>query len=244
MPHTKSRCTFSHVYQPIVCLQNRRILGYEALIRSETGNPEQLFEMARQEDSLFDLDTQSVLRAVVQCNEVMSSVSKSQLFVNIYPSTLLHEDFYSFLDELIVRRSNTGLDIVFEINEAIEEFDRWKELLDRGVLNHLHKKAILIAFDDVGEGAISLKQLVDFEPDYIKLSKYFTNGLESSKGKQRLIKMLADYCRGSMSKLIVEGIENEQQFQILEQMGVIYGQGYLFAKPQPLENLMFVHTIT
>ncbi|WP_282943340.1 EAL domain-containing protein [Paenibacillus sp. RC67] len=89
---------------------------------------------------------------------------------------------------------------------------------------------------------MSLKQLVDFEPDYIKLSKYFTNGLEHSRGKQKVIKMLADFC-GEQSKLIVEGIENERQFEILEQLGVIYGQGYLFAKPQPLENLMFAKSI-
>jgi len=240
MPHKSS---FSHVYQPIVCLKSKEILGYEALIRSEIGNPELLFEMARQEDSLFELDTQSVLRAVGQCNGFVSPAGKCQIFVNIYPSTLLHENFYSFLDELVVQRSGAGVDIVFEINEAIEEFDRWNELLDRGILTHLHKKAILIAFDDVGEGAISLKQLVDFEPDYIKLSKYFTMDLESSEGKQRVIRMLADFCSGSPSKLIVEGIENERQYEILERMGVIYGQGYLFARPQPLEKLMFVQTI-
>ncbi|WP_249866468.1 EAL domain-containing protein [Paenibacillus konkukensis] len=222
-------------------MENREILGFEALIRSNIGHPEQLFEMARREDRLFDLDTQSVLRAVSQCSQVISG-RKNQLFVNIYPSTLLHHEFHAFLDELVFQRS-AGLDIVFEINEAIEEFDRWTELLDRGIVNLLHKKAILIAFDDVGEGAISLKQLVDFEPDYIKLSKYFTNGLEHSQGKQRMIRMLAEFCSGGSSELIVEGIETERQFYILEQMGVVYGQGYLFAKPQPLEELVFVNPI-
>ncbi|WP_225948403.1 EAL domain-containing protein [Paenibacillus sp. OAS669] len=242
MQDLKSAYSFSHVYQPIVYMTNREVLGFEALIRSNKGNPEQLFEKARQDDKLFELDTQSVLGAVEQCNQMMSNTKKSQLFVNIYPSTLLHQDFTSFLDALIQLRTNHTLDIVFEINEAIEEFDTWKELLDQNILRLLQKKAILIAFDDVGEGAISLKQLVDFEPDYIKLSKYFTNGLEHSRGKQKVIKMLADFC-GETSKLIVEGIENERQFEILEQLGVVYGQGYLFAKPQPLDHLMFAKSI-
>ncbi|MCS7460904.1 EAL domain-containing protein [Paenibacillus doosanensis] len=242
MPYEKAGCSFSHVYQPIVYMENREILGFEALIRSNAGHPEQLFETARREDRLFDLDTQSVLQAVGQCSQVIPG-QKNQLFVNIYPSTLLHHEFHAFLNELVLRRAGTGLDIVFEINEAIEEFDRWTELLDRGIVNLLHKKAILIAFDDVGEGAISLKQLVDFEPDYIKLSKYFTYGLEHSKGKQRMIRMLTEFCSGGSSELIVEGIENERQYEILEQMGVVYGQGYLFAKPQPLEELMFVNPI-
>ncbi|WP_064745651.1 EAL domain-containing protein [Paenibacillus sp. UNC451MF] len=242
MQDLKFGYTFSHVYQPIVYMKNREVLGFEALIRSNRGNPEQLFERARQDNKLFDLDTQSVLGAVGQCNGILSTVRKSQLFVNIYPSTLLHPDFTSFLDLLLQQRTNHELDIVFEINEAIEEFDTWKELLDQDILKLLQKKAILIAFDDVGEGAISLKQLVDFEPDYIKLSKYFTSGLEHSRGKQKVIKMLADFC-GEPSKLIVEGIENERQFEILEQLGVVYGQGYLFAKPQPLENLMFAKSI-
>nr|WP_276322088.1 EAL domain-containing protein [Paenibacillus thalictri] len=243
MSFVESNCSFTHVYQPIVYMENREILGFEALIRSSKGNPEQLFENARREDRLFDLDTQSLVKAVSQFSEVMSGKPKNQLFVNIYPSTLLHDEFHAFLEKIVRQRSNTNLDIVFEINEAIEEFSRWKELLDSGILSVLQKKAILIAFDDVGEGAISLKQLVDFEPDYIKLSKYFTHGIEVSPNKQRIIRVLAEFCSSGSSKLIVEGIENERQFQLLEQMGVIYGQGYLFAKPQPLEELVFVNPI-
>ncbi|WP_248924936.1 EAL domain-containing protein [Paenibacillus hamazuiensis] len=241
MPSVKTSCSFSHAYQPIVHMGDRKILGFEALIRSGIGNPEQLFEKARREDGLFDLDTKSVLQAVGRCNQLMPGNHKKQLFVNIYPSTLLHEQFHSFLEELVLQKSRTDLDIVFEINEAIEEFGNWNELLDRGILKLLHKKAILIAFDDVGEGAISLKQLVDFEPDYIKLSKYFTNGIEHSSNKQRIIRALVDFCGGGSSKLIVEGIENEAQFHILEQMGVVYGQGYLFSKPLPLEELIIIN---
>ena len=90
-----------------------------------------------------------------------------------------------------------------------------------------------LAIDDLGNGSSSLRKVVELQPDFVKLDKYFSENLSLSIRKQRLIKLLVEFCKGD-SQIVLEGIEQKEDHDIGKKLGVDLGQGYYIGKPKPL----------
>ncbi|MCD9024950.1 EAL domain-containing protein [Cohnella silvisoli] len=224
-----------HLFQPICQLPSRQILGYEALIRSKTiAGTDKLFQAATAQGKLFDLDTLSVYNAIAfYFSTADRRESNEYLFVNIFPSTLIEEAFPVFLDKVVRQYGELSPRIVFEINESRSEMDDWNNRLFTQNINLMRRHGFLIAFDDVGEGATTLKRMIELTPDFVKMDRFFGKNLSSSKKKQKMIKFFVDYCADE-SNLILEGIEEPEDLLQAHNLGVTLGQGYLLTKPQPL----------
>ncbi|MBZ4647114.1 MAG: hypothetical protein JG777_2603 [Clostridia bacterium] len=215
-----------HWYQPICQIETGEILGYEALVRNKSLNklsPLDIFKQAEQEGCRAELDSYLLFQAI-------NSVSyNSNLFLNVFPSTLLEKWFLSWWDEHFV----IPAPLVIEISES-EPVNDWKAL--KSVINKLRKRGVKIAVDDMGSGYSFFQHWVELNPDYIKLDCYYAAGLAENPLKQRIIEHLTKLFDG-YSIIILEGIETEEDLNTAKQLGISYAQGYLLGRPSPWENL-------
>jgi len=223
------------VYQPLVWLTSGKLAGHEALLRS-TGDefPEYLFRDARAMGHLNELDVWALKQAVTTYFEESSGRSRdSLLFVNVFPSTLLNAAFADFLETVCQRNLHPIGRIVLEINEASEEEKMWDIAMLGRKIRELREHGFLIALDDVGSGAASLRKIVEYEPDIVKLDRFFGQGLAANASKQKLISLFIDYCAGQ-SLLVLEGLEKSEDVAAARMLGVPIGQGFLIGRPARL----------
>ncbi|EWG11546.1 EAL domain-containing protein [Cytobacillus firmus] len=224
-----------HIYQPMWNLNNWSIFGYEALLRfteqSAGRDIESAFYLARRENRLYELDSMAIESAI--SNFPLASLTHELLFINIFPSTLLDYRFPGFIRTIMNSYSVVPDKIVFELNETQDESHAWEipELKERLAL--LKDYGFHIALDDVGKGAATLQKIIEFEPNYIKLDRYFSEGLSKSKEKQELISLFISYSKHKMG-LILEGIEKDTDLAQAKLINVPVVQGYLLGKPQKI----------
>lgn len=221
-----------HVYQPLWNLEQWKAFGYEAFIRTNTKlNPEELFQLARQQNQLFELDTLSIKKSISTFPAYL--VEETYLFINIFPSTLLNDRFPQFIDELISFFPFIVGRVVFEINETKEEEHIWGTPTLNEKLDYLKETGFLFALDDVGKGAASLQKIIELKPEFLKLDRYFSVGLAQDKAKQRLLSLLVNYCHNRML-LIIEGIEESIDLTKAVHLKIPIAQGYLLGRPQEI----------
>jgi len=221
----------SCIFHPIVSLDDFTAIGFELLARgprqSELHRPDALFEVARGEGRVDELDR---LCRRAAC-EAGSDLPPGRLrFVNTEPATMfLHSRGGSFVQEFVegVKSSQRGLTVI-EIteNSVIDDFDRMRE-----VVHQLRAHGFRVAVDDAGAGYAGLQTMVEIEPDFIKLDISLIRGVDNSIVKQRLVRTLRDFCREAAVTLIAEGIETRRQLDTLRDIGVSHGQGFLFGLP-------------
>jgi EAL domain-containing protein (putative c-di-GMP-specific phosphodiesterase class I) len=218
---------FTHHYQPIYNIQSNSVIGYEGLLRSEKyPNPEHAFLEAREKNSLFELDSCSLQKAIFTYQSAGYSIDNGLLFLNIIPSTLENKDFFDFVNKIM--KENQGQQIVLEISET-EEMTVSSEMIRK--LEKLRGLGIRIAVDDFGKSYSHFKTIIEMGPEFIKLDRYLTADLSSSLKKQAIIQYCLDFCSQFNSKLILEGIETELELEMAKQLGVIYAQGFFLGRP-------------
>jgi EAL domain-containing protein (putative c-di-GMP-specific phosphodiesterase class I) len=221
------------VFHPIVNLKDFEAIGYEILSRgpreSELHRPDALFEMARSEGRVAELD---LLCRRTACHAGEHLPEHALRFINTEPLTMfLHSHGDSFVQEFVdvTPSSVRGLTVI-EITESgvIDDFDRMREMV-----RQLRAHGFRVAIDDAGAGYAGLQTMVEIEPDFIKLDMSLIRGVDTSVVKQRLVRTLRDFCREAAITLIAEGIETVRQLETLRQLGVTHGQGFLFGLPGP-----------
>ena len=220
---------FYHVFQPIYALKDWHLFAYEALLRCEfVQNPELLFQLAMKQNRLYELDISSIFHA-------LTSVRKQyiQLFINVYPSTIVHPSFPDFLRKLKRMRSSCQ-SIVLEINESekISDID-----LLRKAIRFLRTNGFSVALDDLGKGEFSIQTVMELEPDFVKLDRYYSIDLSNSIEKQNEIQMILDVCQQKNIYLVLEGIEEPKDLAMAKKLGVHLGQGYLLGRPLPVSEI-------
>ncbi len=221
----------SCVYQPIVSLLDYSVLGYELLARgpekSPLHTPEALFEAARNHGREAELDRACRLNAV----RTSSSLAPEFLrFINTEPVSLFANTRSGLIVRELVEATPPELrrQTIVELteNSVIEDFSHMQEMM-----RQLRGQGFRIAIDDAGTGHSGLQRMVELEPDFVKLDMSLVRGLETSFVKQKLIATLRDFCRESGVTLIAEGIETRAELDALADLGIVYGQGFLFAHP-------------
>ena len=225
------------VIQPIVDLRSYAAIGFELLSRgpleSELHLPDTLFEVARSQGCVTELDT---LCRTTATRAGATLPAECLRFVNTEPVTmLLHAQGDAFVREFVEAtpewlRGQTVIEITE--NCVIDDFDRMRE-----IVRQLRAHGFRVAVDDAGAGYSGLQTMVEIEPDFIKLDLSLIRGLESSMVKQKLVRTLRDFCGAAGIGLIAEGIETQPQLDALRRLGVSLGQGFLFGHPCSPEPL-------
>lgn len=222
---TKNEFKYSitHWFQPIYHLKTNNIAGYEALLRDASEchvSPVDIFKEADKKGQLNVLDRISIKTAIESFKH-----ESNLLFINVFPSTLLGEGFLSWWDASI----SHPMPLVFELLEN-EPISDWKAL--KQVTKELQARGVKIAVDDMGVGYSFFQQWIELSPDFIKLDRYFSEHLSVSSQKQKTVRSLVDLFSGT-TKIIIEGIEKQDDLSIAKYLGVHYAQGFLLGRPSP-----------
>ncbi|WP_188206897.1 EAL domain-containing protein [Alkalibacillus aidingensis] len=227
---------FFHYFQPIYDLWHSQIIGYEVLLRSyEYPNPEHTFQEAKKEKQLYELDSRSIHKAVKTYQSEGSLGKDGNLFLNVFPSTILNPNFPSFLNQIINQSNLKSQQIVLEIleSESISDFNSFK-----AQICNLKSSGYLIAIDDFGNGSSDFRSVIEIEPNYLKLDRYFAQDLHQSKQKQSIIKFMDRYCKEYDCQLILEGIETTEEIAMAKELQIPIGQGYILGRPGLLKEIV------
>ncbi|MGN0436293.1 MAG: EAL domain-containing protein [Wujia sp.] len=154
--------------------------------------------------------------------------------VNLSRITLAHPDFLSRVQEIVEKYYIPHHYIEFEITESIfsEDYD---QMID--VLNKLKSMDYIINMDDFGTGYSSLTLLKDLPIDIIKLDHDFlARSAANDKNATSILRSIIEMAHALDIKVVSEGIENVEQLEMLKSINCEIGQGFLFAKPMPIED--------
>jgi EAL domain-containing protein (putative c-di-GMP-specific phosphodiesterase class I) len=222
----------STVFQPIVDLRSRQVLGYEALSRGPAGSvyqmPLRLFAMAEEADLVFELDRKCRCRALAAATAIPA---RAKLFVNVFPSAMYDPEFQgAALVRLAQDQGLTPDRVVLEITErsAIENYDLFAE-----ALAELTRFGFSIAVDDVGAGYSGLEKIAHLNPRYLKFDIELIRNIDSSYIRREMTRALKTFADSIGSTIIAEGIERDGELRTLLELGIQYGQGFLLGRPAP-----------
>ncbi|WP_447796565.1 bifunctional diguanylate cyclase/phosphodiesterase [Pseudomonas moraviensis] len=219
------------LFQPIICLSERRILGYEALTRGPSNSPLHspiaLFAVARQAGRLSELEIACRQSACRRFNEQQLP---GKLFLNVSPESLLEAAHQpgrtlQLLQDLGIAPSQ----VVIELTEQtpIDDFH-----LLQTALHHYRAMGFSIALDDLGAGYSSLRLWSELRPDYVKIDRHFIDGIHQDALKREFVGSILQIAKASRAQVIAEGIELPEELAVLTEMGVDLVQGYLLGRPQ------------
>ena len=224
-----------HLYQPIWDLTNWNILGYESLVRvrqMEFIDIQSLFQTARNENYLYELDTFLIENSIVHFPRIF--FRQRLLFLNIFPSTLCNTGFRNYLIRLVESYPFIQKRIVFELNETNCEDWYWGANSFKETISMLKNFGFYIALDDVGSGTCSLEKILELCPDYIKLDRQYAAGLARNRENQQFIIDVMKNLPGD-THVILEGIEKEEDLAKSKLLKIPIGQGFLLGEPQSFE---------
>ncbi len=217
--------SYRAVYQPIINLSTREVVGFEMLIRGPEGafeSPDDLFRLSVENNILTKVD----LQCLRLCTELSSNIaSLMRVHLNIFPSTILDTDPQELIS--IFPSNREGKVFCVEISEQHFIGDP-AYMRDR--LLALRHAGILIAVDDIGFGRASLETLILLEPDIVKVDRKYVNGIGTDPTKVRMLKRLANVAKSLGVEMIAEGIENAADLPVLGELGIHFGQGFLWGK--------------
>jgi len=219
------------LFQPIISLSERRILGYEALTRGPSNSPLHspiaLFAVARQAGRLSELEIACRQSACRRFNEQQLP---GKLFLNVSPESLLEAAHQpgrtlQLLQDLGIAPSQ----VVIELTEQtpIDDFQ-----LLQNALHHYRAMGFSIALDDLGAGYSSLRLWSELRPDYVKIDRHFIDGIHQDALKREFVGSILQIAKASRAQVIAEGIELPEELAVLTEMGVDLVQGYLLGRPQ------------
>ena len=217
------------VYQPLVDMSKRCVIGYEALTRLPGGqfrSPEVVFKVASELGVLWSLERLCRQRAL----ETLPTMSNEQrLFINVEPDSFYDPWLRSpeFLDEL----AGVGLEpsrVVLELTEraAVKDY-----VAIRKVLREVRKLGYPLALDDVGSGYAGLQTIAEIRPDYLKMDMALIRNLHLDPIRRELIRTVRSFADSTGTTLVAEGVETVAELETLAGTGVRCAQGFLFARP-------------
>ena len=213
------------VFQPIVDLVSRAVVGHEALSRfasHPTRGPDHWFAEAHAVGLGVELELWAVREA---CEHSRGLPEASFMAVNVSPATAERSDLLPLLVSAHVDH------VVLEVTEhaPVEDYPRFRIAIGR-----MRELGARLAIDDAGAGFASLRHILELNAELIKLDGSLTHSLEADPRRRSLASALIEFGRESGAAVLAEHIESELQLHELRRLGVRYGQGYHLGRPQPL----------
>ncbi|MDX1836126.1 EAL domain-containing protein [Legionella taurinensis] len=231
--------------QPILHSDTLKPYGFECLLRGKQGDtaivsPADLFGAAKSSELLFLLDKNARICHIENMSKI--DISEKKLFINFNPTAIYDPLFCLTTTNQSLKK--TGIrpsQIVFEVTESDEVKDK-KHLLK--IIDYYRNQGYGVALDDLGSGYSSLNLLTELQPDYIKLDYELVHQIHTNEFKQIILEKIGEMATKLRIKMICEGIESDDELQIIKQYSIDFYQGFLFAKPMPYEHIPdYIQTI-
>jgi EAL domain-containing protein (putative c-di-GMP-specific phosphodiesterase class I) len=222
------RLDFSLFFQPIVNLKTMEVSHYEMLSRFKTGDTLEWVMFGEDIGMAPEFDIAVIERAINHIN-FKAGASRTKFSVNISGQSIEDETFLQKLEEKLAKNKDIKERLQFEITESshITDLDKVNDFIEK-----LQKDGFKVALDDFGAGATSFQYLQKLKVDCVKIDGKYIRKLLSSQRDAAMVKNLTQMCKDLGISVVAEYVEETAQCDILKELGVDYGQGYLFGKPE------------
>lgn len=226
-------------YQPMIDLNGKTVTGFEAFLRWNddqfgTVSPGRMIPMAESSGFILKLGEWVLTRA---CSDVAELMARSgQTFtvsVNLSAKQFEHADLLETIRRALRLSGLNPTHLVLEVNEAMLRSEPGN-LSER--LTQLKALGIRLAVDDFGTGFSNLAQIAELGVSLIKVDRACLGDL--TRRDQALFRALKTFTEGAGLDLVAEGVENLEQITFLNTLGCNLVQGYYFARPQPLSDVI------
>ncbi|WP_394390209.1 EAL domain-containing protein [Shewanella woodyi] len=229
-------------YQPIVTLNDRSVIGVEALIRWQDPKfglipPDQFIPLAEETGLIEPIGEWVLEQALIDLHSWHNQGYMINMAVNVSGRQLINGNQISFNRLISKLLKKYGIDAKYlhiEITESMLMEDREQCL---HALEAIRDQGMDIYIDDFGTGYSSLSYLKSFPISVIKIDKSFVDNMLECPSDANLIKAIIMMGKSLELKLVAEGIETEKQLAFLRSLGCDFGQGYLISRPLPNHEL-------
>jgi EAL domain-containing protein (putative c-di-GMP-specific phosphodiesterase class I) len=215
--------TFRPVFQPAFALASGRPVGFEALTRFPDGPPDRMISEAHAVGLGRRLEV-ACAEAALEASPALPS--DAWLSINVSPDVILHSRRFGRLVKDAARR------VVIEITEH-DEIDDYRAI--RRAIERLGP-GVSLAVDDAGSGFASLRHVVELRPRFLKLDVSLVRGVDHDATRQAMVAGLRHFAARVGCQVIAEGIEQEAELDMLRELGVPLGQGFLLGRPESIST--------
>lgn len=216
-------------FQPIVEIQSRTIMGHEGLSRGPRGTdmqpPMALFSLAARLGLTEELERACRKKAFVDWGVFGAP---GRLFVNTVPATVRDASFLGrgVLDFLGSATSPRHVTLEITERQVIENYAMYRE-----AMHAFLELGFTFAIDDLGAGYSGLETVATLGASYLKIDMGLVRDVHLKRPSQQIIKAIVDMGTGVGATVIAEGIQTQEEASAIVDLGIRYGQGYLFARP-------------
>ena len=217
------------VYQPVVDMSARSVIGWEALSRPTSGpfeSIDQVFKAAYEAQSVWPLERLCRERAMEGLPGLQDG---ALLFMNVEPDSIYDPQFRSEKTlRLLQQASLTPEQVVLEMTEhsAVRDFTAFRQ-----TLTYFRSLGFRLAIDDMGSGYSALISVAEIQPEFLKIDMSLIREIHCRPLKRELVETITKFSRRAGIQVVAEGIELPEELSALRDIGVTLGQGFLFARP-------------
>jgi PAS domain S-box-containing protein len=232
---------FQVYYQPIVSMSTGLIVGFEALSRWHQPNgmvmPADFIPVANETGMILTINRELLLVACQQLRrwqECYPSDPPLFLSVNVSPKQFAQPDLAWQIGQLI---EQSGMDpgcMNLEITETIAMADAERSGV---VLSELKALGVHLDIDDFGTGYSSLSRLQRFPVDTLKIDRAFVSCMDRDHDTHEIVRIIVMLAHNLGLKVVAEGVETQNQLDLVRNIGCEFGQGYFFSKPVDHETI-------
>ena len=218
-------------FQPIVHNRTKKIQKYESLVRlidnDENIISPYLFLDTAKKGKYYAQITLRVLQNSFQSLQETDMDISINLSVLDIEKSFTREKIFSLLELYKDKASR----VVFELleDEDVKDFNLVQEFIST-----VKKMGAKIAIDDFGAGYSNFERLLDYQPDILKIDGSLVKNIDKNSLSLSIVKTIVAFAKEQNIQTVAEYVENESIYNILNDLGVDYSQGYFFGKPAPL----------
>jgi len=231
----------STVYQPLIDLKTRRVVGVESLMRwwideQTMVPPDRFIQVAEQSGMMITLGTWSLRTSLATLKQLdLAGQGGLRMSVNVSAVQFRQPDFVQVVSQALAEYQVQPSRLELEITEsaALVGLDQV-----RTVLEQLRATGISVAVDDFGTGFSSLSYLHRLPIDRLKIDRSFVQALATNEPGAGIAQTVLNLGRQLGVPVLAEGVEDEAQERLLIELGCNEAQGYLFGRPMPSQDLL------
>ncbi|MCK8613354.1 EAL domain-containing protein [Gordonia sp. C13] len=230
---------FSVFYQPIVAMADRRVVGYESLLRWHTESgvlaPDAFLAVAEGISLLAPIGRHAIGEAIRDLAGDISEMAGEEAFVslNLSGQQLSDEGLVRYIDGLIRDHHVEPSRVWIEVRE--DQVIRLETSAARTV-NGLHDLGCTICVDDLGAGFSALRYVRDLPVDVLKVDRTLIAQLVHSHSDRAVVRAISEMAAATGLRMVAEGIESDDVLEVLTEFGFDYAQGFFFGRPEPLAS--------
>ncbi len=226
-------------YQPIYQTQHLKLCGFEALLRWQHPSlgmvpPDRLIQVAEQSNQIIELG-ELISRRLVADFPTLSKTLATEFYIAVNLSAKQFEDSL-FMQRLQQYFSPLNLWPLLQFEVTETAFLHAHKLEPSLAL--IKQQGATVALDDFGTGYSSLSRLKDLPLDCLKIDRAFVAAMGSDEKSLEIIKAVCTLGKALDLQLVAEGVETLTQLKLLQQIGCDKVQGYLLAKPMPVQEVV------